>query len=77
MLLFLVPSPCTISAHINTETSVFINNNSSGHFMTPSVSVFISGDILGTKHRTKTLRMPSWGKKTCRGGMKLLLPELY
>ena len=34
-------------------------------------------DSKGTRHRTKTLRMPSWGKKTCRGGMKLLLPELY
>ena len=67
MLLFLVPSPDMVSAHINTETSVFINNNSSGHFMTPPVSVFISGDILGTKHRTKTLRMPSWGKRHAEG----------
>lgn len=67
MLLFLVPSADSPSTHINTETSVFINNNSSGHFMTPPVSVFISGDILGTKHRTKTLRMLSWGNGHAEG----------
>ena len=47
MLLFLMPSPDTISAHINTETSVFINNNSSGHFMTPPVLCLFLGTFWG------------------------------